>query len=77
MGLAGRNQLLATTDFPTGRSLGKQYFTAAQTAGTESLLGKELVPKKTKLLICHKFTFFFFLVSFSFLCQVLSDRKHV
>lgn len=48
MGLAGRNQLLATTDFPTGRSLGKRYFTAAQTAGTEYPLGKEPVAKKKK-----------------------------
>lgn len=52
MGLAGRNQLLATTDFPTGQSLGKQYFTAAQTAGTEHPLGKEPAHKKD--------SFFFF-----------------
>lgn len=50
MGLAGRNQLLATTDFPTGRSLGKQYFAAAQTAGTEYPLGKELA---------HRYIFIF------------------
>lgn len=48
MGLAGRNQLLATTDFPTGRSLGKQFFTAAQTAGTENPLGKEPAHTKKK-----------------------------
>lgn len=49
MGLAGRNQLLATTDFPTGQSLGKQYFTAEQTAGTEHPLGKEPALKKRQL----------------------------
>lgn len=48
MGLAGRNQLLATTDFPTGRGLGKQNFTAAETAGTEHPLGKEPARKKTQ-----------------------------
>lgn len=67
MGLAGRNQLLATTDFPTGRSLGKQYFTAAQTAGTEHPLGKEPARKKKetafffdKLVTHYKFDCFLF-----------------
>lgn len=67
MGLAGRNQLLATTDFPTGWSLGKQYFTAAQTAGTEHPLGKEPAHKKDsfffdKLVTHHNSTLFFYFV---------------
>lgn len=47
MELAGRNQLLASVDFPTGRSLGKPQFCTAKTAGTEQPLAREPVPPQT------------------------------
>lgn len=81
MGLAGRNQLLATTDFPTGQSLGKQYFTAEQTAGTEHPLGKEpALKKKTtfflsffdKLVTHHKLALF----SFSIMYNIFGGYTH-
>lgn len=80
MGLAGRNQLLATTDFPTGQSLGKQYFTAEQTAGTEHPLGKEPALKKDnffsllfdKLVTHHKLALF----SFSIMYNIFGGYTH-